>query len=54
MSSTCTSGRQGDPSLSRATVPVVMATAVKIVHDDVEAQPRGESVGRGVTKIGRD
>ena len=42
MSSTCTSGRHGDPSLSSRTCPVVIATAVRL-FTTMSSRSRGEA-----------
>ena len=42
MSSTCTSGRQGEPSLSSRTWPVVIATAVRLLTT-MSMRCRGEA-----------
>ncbi len=42
MSSTCTSGRHGEPSLSIRTSPVVLATAVRLLTT-MSSRSRGDA-----------
>ena len=53
MSSMCTSGRQGVPSLSRRTCPVVIATAVRLFTTMSRRSRVRGAVGGGVAEVGR-
>ena len=53
MSSTCTSGRHGVPSLCSRTSPLVNAVPVRLLTTMSRAQPRRGPVGRGVAQVGR-
>ena len=50
ISSTCTTGRQGLPSLIMAMRLVVQASAREVVEDDVEAHPRRRAICGGVAQ----